>query len=1040
MPETGLAGLPNAAAWGRLALSLLDPATVPAPLKPVLGASVALPVVVVRSGEEDLEDAADAARALSVLAGGEVAAAFFGEDPAGRLASLERLHAGARLVFATPTGLAAPAPGAEEYRGERVVVRPGTGLKRQALLDRLAALGYSRVDFVESPGEFAARGSVVDFHSLEPSRAVRVLYDDEKVVSVRAFDPNTQTTGAGLLREAAAGPAAEAPSSSTVGALLSGRGTWLVEPGLEVPSGEAVLRVGPPAAGRRSAALGWEAFPAAKGGVEAAALFCRERAAQGWKVHLFSMTRGEDERLQEMLEDLVPAGALQFLVGPMRQGIVSPAEKTAFISSAELFGRAWRLPRWQAPAGAERVRVRWRELKRGDYVVHEQFGVARYHGLEAVAEPGSRQAEATGGKESVHDCLALEFRGGDRLYLPMADFKRVQKYGAAEGARPRLSSLDTRSWAEVKERVQEGVRELAEELLKRHAERKALPGHAFPPDSHLEEEFAESFPYEETPDQARAIAEVKADMMAPHPMDRIVVGDVGFGKTEVAMRACFKCAAGLKQAAVLVPTTVLADQHMKTFQARFAEYPVRVEGLSRFQTAAEQKKVLEGLRKGTVDVVVGTHRLFSADVRFKDLGLIVVDEEHRFGVKDKERLKALKARVDCMTLSATPIPRTLNAGLSGLRDISLIQSAPTGRLPITTEVRPYDERHVKAAIEAELSRGGQVFYVHNRVRSLPQVVERLQALVPGARIAMGHGQMKADVLEKAMWDFHKGEYDILVASTIIESGLDIPTVNTLLVEDAQDFGLSQLYQLRGRIGRERRRAACILYYPGDAAGLKSLSEEGKKRLEALREFKDLGSGLGLAMRDLEIRGAGDLLGSRQHGYINAVGVEFYSQLLEAEVERLRGRRAKLERAPAQVDLALPAFVPETYLPGDLERLRFYKRALDADSAALKALRREVEDLSGPPPREVENLFSVLALRRRASKRGVRSVAERGGRLEIYLHQGVTPPGFALTAWMTAFGGRLEFARSAEGDGMRLSLGRQDASEALDNLLDSLPEL
>ncbi|TPW19092.1 MAG: transcription-repair coupling factor (superfamily II helicase), partial [Elusimicrobia bacterium] len=519
-------------------------------------------------------------------------------------------------------------------------------------------------------------------------------------------------------------------------------------------------------------------------------------------------------------------------------------------------------------------------------------------------------------------------------------------------------------------------------------ERKALPDHAFPAKSHLETEFAESFPFEETPDQAKAIAEVAADMEAPTPMDRIVVGDVGFGKTEVAMRAALKCAAGLRQAAVLVPTTVLADQHLRTFRARFAEYPIRVEGLSRFSTPAEQKAVLDGLRKGSVDVVVGTHRLLSPDVRFKDLGLVVVDEEHRFGVKDKERLKAMKARADVLTMSATPIPRTLHQGLSGLRDISLIQSAPTGRLPIVTEVRPYDERHVKAAIEAELARGGQVYYVHNKVRSLPAVVERLKALVPGARFVMGHGQMKADALEKAMWDFHKGEYDVLAASTIIESGLDIPTVNTLLVEDAQDFGLSQLYQLRGRIGRERRRATCVLYFPGDAATLKSLSEDGRRRLEALREFKDLGSGLGLAMRDLEIRGAGDLLGARQHGYINAVGVEYYSQLLESEVERLRGRRARLERAPAQVDLALPAFIPESTLPGDLERLRFYKRALDADEKGLDGLRRELTDLSGPLPPEVDNLFSVLALRRRASRRGVRAAAERSGRLELWLHSGV----------------------------------------------------
>ena len=470
---------------------------------------------------------------------------------------------------------------------------------------------------------------------------------------------------------------------------------------------------------------------------------------------------GEDERLQEVLAEQKTAGA-RTPVGPLRHGSRTRRGWPLSLGRRSA-GRGAPAPRpgaeYQAPAES-----------RGDYVVHEQFGVARFLGLSAVAEPGSAQAEAVGGKASVHDCLSLEFRGGDRLYLPMTDFKSVQKYVAAEGARPRLSSLDTKTWSEVKARVEEGVRELAEELLRRHAERKALPGHAFPSRTHLEAEFAESFPFEETPDQAKAIAEVAADMEAPTPMDRIVVGDVGFGKTEVAMRAALKCVAGLRQAAVLVPTTVLADQHLRTFRARFAEYPVRVEGLSRFSTPAEQKAVLDGLRKGVVDVVVGTHRLLSPDVRFKDLGLVVVDEEHRFGVRDKERLKALKARADVLTMSATPIPRTLHQGLSGLRDISLIQSAPTGRLPIVTEVRPYDERHVTAAIEAELARVGQV-YTYNNPPSRGR--ERLGPGPRRARLACGpEGRPESDV------DFHKGAYDVLAASTIIESGLDIPTVNT----------------------------------------------------------------------------------------------------------------------------------------------------------------------------------------------------------------------------------------------------------------------
>ncbi|MEK7747040.1 MAG: DEAD/DEAH box helicase, partial [Elusimicrobiota bacterium] len=527
-------------------------------------------------------------------------------------------------------------------------------------------------------------------------------------------------------------------------------------------------------------------------------------------------------------------------------------------------------------------------------------------------------------------------------------------------------------------------------------------------------------------------------MQSPHPMDRVVVGDVGFGKTEVAMRAALKCVEGGAQAAVFVPTTILADQHARTFRGRFAEYPVRTASLSRFTPAAEARRVLCALADGSVDVVVGTQRLLAKDVRFKDLGLCVIDEEQRFGVKDKERLRTLRKGVDCLTLSATPIPRTLYQALSGLRAVSLMRSAPTGRQPIATEVRPYDEAHAVSAIEAELARGGQAFFVHNRVRSLPEAVARLKARLPGARIAMAHGRMSGPELEETMWAFFRREYDVLAASSIIESGLDIPSVNTLLVEDAHEFGLAQLYQLRGRIGREKRRAYCCLYYPKDSGAAALLSEEAKSRLSALREFGGLGSGLMLAMRDLEIRGAGDLLGGRQHGHLDAVGLEYYCRLLEAEVSRLKRKGAPEPEAvePAQLDLGVRAYLPEDYLPGDLERIEFYKRLLAAEPGKLEELRRELTELSGPPPEPVESLFRVLRLRHAATALGVRTAAERMGGtgepvMELRFRPGAKEPVNRLGAWLKAYAGRIEFVRSpqgSEGEGLRVRL--RDSEDSL----------
>ncbi|MBI5241568.1 MAG: DEAD/DEAH box helicase, partial [Elusimicrobia bacterium] len=667
--------------------------------------------------------------------------------------------------------------------------------------------------------------------------------------------------------------------------------------------------------------------------------------------------------------------------------------------------------RWRRFTAANRGALRLGELKRGDFIVHQDYGLARFRGLEPVSAPG----------HGTVDCLALEFRGSDRLFLPMHEFGKVQRYSGAEGKRPRLSSLDSRNWEEVKAAVREGVRELAEALLKTQAERAAKPGFAFPPESAMERAFAAEFPYEETPDQGQAIADTLADMCAPHPMDRVVVGDVGFGKTEVAMRAAFKCAAAFKQAALLVPTTILAEQHYRTFCARFADYPVRLGLLTRFQPKGEVRKVLAGLAAGTVDVVIGTARLLQKDVRFKDLGLTIIDEEHRFGVADKEKLKLLRRTVDCLALSATPIPRTLNQAMSGLRAISLIQSPPVGRQPILTKVGPYDEGAAAAAISDELARGGQVYYVHNRVRTLEDCRRRLQGLVPGARFVLAHGQMRASEIEAAMWEFYHREADVLVASTIIESGLDIPSVNTLLVEDAQDFGLAQLYQLRGRIGRERQRAVCWLFFPSRAEALAALTDEARQRLEALREFGELGSGVKLAMRDLEIRGCGELLGARQHGFINAVGSEMYAELLEAELGRRRGRPEAAGGAETALDLNVEAYIPESYLPGEMQRLDYYKRILRADAAGARALRRELDDLCGPLPEPVRLLFRVLEVRALAARARVRRATQKGGSLEVIFHPGAEVSAEAMRGWLQSYAGRLRFSRRPDGEGVAVEL-------------------
>jgi len=644
--------------------------------------------------------------------------------------------------------------------------------------------------------------------------------------------------------------------------------------------------------------------------------------------------------------------------GNIESGFAIPGLRMHVLGDREIYGQPPK--RVKLRAVKEGVPVTLGDLKVGDHIVHAVHGIGQYLGLRTETILGATQ-----------DYLDLKYAGTDRMLVPVTQMHQVTKYGANEGSAPKLSKMGGADWARVKTRVSESLAKIADGLVGLYAEREVAPGHAFGPDTPWQAELEEAFPYDTTPDQQKAIDDAKADMERTRPMDRVVCGDVGYGKTEVAVRATFKAIADKRQVAVLVPTTLLAAQHYRTFSARFASFPVRIEELSRFKTKKEQQQTLKDLADGKVDVVVGTHRLLQKDVVFRDLGLIVVDEEQRFGVMHKERLKQMKASVDVLTLSATPIPRTLHMSLLGVRDLSLIQTAPKNRMSIKTVVVPASDVIVQKAIVHELDRGGQVYYLHNRAESIYGVARALEQLVPKARVAVGHGQMGESDLEPIMAKFVDGEIDILVATTIIENGIDIPNVNTIIVNDADKFGLAQLYQLRGRVGRSNHQAYAYLLYQAH----KALSEDAKARLEAIREFSHLGSGLQVAMRDLEIRGAGNLLGAAQSGFIGAVGFETYCELLaEAIAERKGSTEGMIEKREAVIDVKLDAYIPNDFIPQVSQKIAAYQQLANARSeATVDEIAEGLRDRFGTLPPPLSNLVEVTKLRTKALEKGVTRV-------------------------------------------------------------------
>ncbi|WP_424245801.1 transcription-repair coupling factor (superfamily II helicase) [Elusimicrobium posterum] len=937
-----------------------------------------------------------------------------------------------------------PLPGKKDFADLVKTIKPTDTMLRQELINYLAAAGYSREEFTETHGEFAVRGSIVDIFVPGQDKPVRLYFAGNKIETISEFDIDTQNTHS-YKDSITILPIKFEELHSNILNWAKGYGFVFDDPAsdfdLSVYENASVITPYPTGEN-----YGLNANIKFNANIDLFAKEVNDLKMKGFDITVFCLNRGEQDRLEELLHEKDIAREVTFKIAPITQGFYDTKTMQVFITSSEILNRSYHtstLLKNYEIEGAKRVR--FKELNAGDYVVHQVHGIGKYLGLQVFDED-----------TNPTDCLVIEFRKGSKLFVPMQDFGKVQKYIGVKGKMPPLSHLGGTAWKEVKRRVREAAQKDAQEILKMEALRASA--HATPMfgDPHLEAEFADSFPFTQTPDQTQAIGEILTDLTMEKSMDRVLVGDVGFGKTEVAIRAALRAALANTQVLVLVPTTILAAQHYKTFSKRLVEFPATVEMLSRFQTKAEQKKVVKKIKDGTVDIVVGTHRLLSKDINFKNLGLVIIDEEHRFGVKQKEKIKAKAAGVHTLMLSATPIPRTLNQSLTSIRDLSIIETPPQGRMPVKTVVSPWSQDLISHAVRSEIARGGQVYYVYNRVMSMEARLALLKKILPEMRICMAHGQMDEKVLEETLWDFYNQKYDILLASTIIESGLDISNANTLIVEDAQNFGLAQLYQLRGRIGRGDRKAYCYLFHPDwmftkkenvqkensfdELIGFKvkkekDPTEDAKKRLGALIEFGELGSGFKLAMRDMEIRGAGDLLGTKQHGFANEVGLSLYVDMVSAEVKKLKGIVVE-KQYRATINMPVPAYIPPEYLPDDNERLRFYKELMNANETEQEAILLKMQDLCGPLPLEVIALSKLMLLSNRAGKLGVRAIDITKEYAEFYFAKSFVMPDNLVPEMLAKYGAHIKFIPSPKGDGLRIFYPRKvDADTALSNTQD-----
>jgi transcription-repair coupling factor (superfamily II helicase) len=941
-----------------------------------------------------------------------------------RVEALEAVLSGrAQILVTTPRGLQERIPVPSDLADLRRTLRVGHDIDFAEFLSHLESWGFERVPLVEEVGQMAVRGGILDLFSVAAGEPVRIEFWGDEIASIRTFDILDQRS-TGSLEETHVLPVdflRQDEEGSTVtlsllellpgDAILTRSGDWTLQSEAErtwtrvttlhddlvhsgaTPPPPATLFVPPAEMAGLMDAMPRLAFAEAQAGdhvlesgsppaidreIARLEAYLLEGVRTGAETLLLCDNEGQLQRLEEILGGVerVPPGT-RVALGSLQTGfeLRCGGSTLRVLNDHEIFRRPRRVRRSRRFRGAVALES-LAQLTPGDHVVHMDHGIGRFTGLEHIS---------VGGDEI--EVLAIEYAGGEVLRLPVYRLDLIERWvGATEEARPAgLHRIGGKRWKALRKKTEQAIEEMTAELLELYARREHAEGHAYAPDTRWQMEMESSFLYEDTPDQRQAAEDVKRDMESPRPMDRLVCGDVGYGKTEVAIRAAFKAVQDGKQVAVLAPTTILAEQHRHTFEERLADYPVSIGSLSRFRTTAEQRALLADVAEGSVDIVIGTHRILSPDVTFRELGLLIVDEEQRFGVKHKERLKKLRSAIDVLTLTATPIPRTLYLSLSGIRDLSLIRTPPRDRMPIFTHVLPWSDQLLQEALHRELDRGGQAFFLHNRIETIHTIAEEVRGMVPEARVGVAHGQMGAHELDEVMRAFVDGELDILVASSIIENGLDVPNANTLVVDGADRFGLSQLYQIRGRVGRSDRRAYCYLIVP------EQVSEDAERRLRVLEHYTELGSGYSVALRDLELRGAGNLLGADQSGFANQIGLDAYMRLLHKTVDRLR--RGETIETWSEPDVAMPgaALLPDDYVSDSSQKLHLYRRLSKVEgSGEVQAIREELTDRFGAPPPEASRLLDAAVLRVLGRKLGLERVLVRDRSARITFREGVVP--------------------------------------------------
>ena len=973
----------------------------------------------------------------------------------------------------------------EEIKKSLIHYESDSPIDLDKLKDSLVALGYERVGQVEMPGQFSVRGGIIDIYSLTEENPWRIELWGDEIDSIRSFDAESQRSLENL-DEITIYPAVEKVGEKDMVSFLEyfsreksilflDEPNHLAEKGMAVEEEYLQSRKHREERGEQKLPDNWlcrfETLQKRLNQYNCAA-FCAlepkrgkwkitekfditvktvnsynssfellvkdllQYKKQGFQIALLSGSRTRAERLAKDLQEeglnafystdydrLIQPGEIMVAYGHAKKGFEYPLIKFALMTETDIFGQEQKKKKKKKNYNGQRIQD-FAELSIGDFVVHEKHGLGIYRGIEKVEVD-----------KIVKDYIKIEYRGGSNLYILATQLDALQKYSGADTAKaPKLNKLGGQEWNKTKSRVRGAVKNIAKELVELYAVRQEKEGYVCGPDTVWQREFEEMFPYEETEDQLNAIEDTKRDMESTKIMDRLVCGDVGYGKTEVALRAAFKAVQESRQVVYLVPTTILAQQHYNTFVQRMKEFPVKVELLCRFRTPAQQKKAIEGLKKGQVDIVVGTHRVLSKDIEFKNLGLLIIDEEQRFGVAHKEKIKQLKKDVDVLTLTATPIPRTLHMSLIGIRDMSVLEEPPMDRIPIQTYVMEYDEETVREAINRELRRGGQVYYVYNRVTDIAEVALRISKLVPDARVDFAHGQMSERELEQVMYGFINGEIDVLVSTTIIETGLDISNVNTMIIHDSDRYGLSQLYQLRGRIGRSNRTSYAFLMYRPNMV----LRETAEKRLAAIREYTDLGSGFKIAMRDLELRGAGNLLGAQQHGHMNAVGYDLYCKMLSEAVKEAKGIHT-MEDFETSVDLNIDAFIPDTYISNEFQKLDIYKRIAGIENQNdYDDMLEELLDRFGEPPKAVLNLLAIAKMKAMAHQAYVTEIKQTGKEIRITLYEKAKLNPAGIPALMDKYRRRLQFKTDKEPKFIFLPQGR--AVEALTEFAEELQKL